>query len=62
MKIVIRTAHGKAGRLPMDGVAVRQGVFEQGHHGVDIILTHFPNVLEQKRHGLEDTILRVAQN
>jgi hypothetical protein len=35
--------------LAVDLVAVDEGVFEEGRDGVDVVLAHFADVLEEER-------------
>mmetsp|Transcript_45842 Transcript_45842/g.81937 ORF Transcript_45842/g.81937 Transcript_45842/m.81937 type:complete len:859 (-) Transcript_45842:1570-4146(-) len=48
-----------AGGLPVDQVAVHEGILQQGADSIDVVLAHLTNVLEQEGHGLEDPILDV---
>lgn len=45
--------------LSMNNVLVSQGILEQRSNCVDIILCHFPNVLEHEGQTLQDTILNI---
>ncbi len=47
------------GGLAVDLVAVDEGVLEEGGDGVDVVLGHLANVLEEEGEGLEHTVLHV---
>lgn len=49
----------RSGRLAMNEVSVGEGVLEAGDDGVDVVLAHLANVLEEERHGLETTVANV---
>ena len=38
---------------------VHQSIFQQGRHGVDVVLAHFSDVLEHEGQRLQDAILNV---
>mmetsp|Transcript_21279 Transcript_21279/g.52407 ORF Transcript_21279/g.52407 Transcript_21279/m.52407 type:complete len:375 (-) Transcript_21279:2187-3311(-) len=46
-------------RLPVHQVAVHQGVLQEWCDGVDVVLAHLPDVLEQEGQGLEHAVLHV---
>mmetsp|Transcript_4651 Transcript_4651/g.13434 ORF Transcript_4651/g.13434 Transcript_4651/m.13434 type:complete len:377 (-) Transcript_4651:3277-4407(-) len=45
--------------LPMDWIAVRDGILQQWSHSVDVVLAHVADVLEHEAHGLQDAVLDV---
>jgi hypothetical protein len=45
--------------LPVDEVTIHEGVLQQRHDGVDVVLRHLANVLEQERQRLEHAVLHV---
>ncbi len=53
-----RLHHGRGG-LAVDQVAVHERVLQQRRHGVDVVLAHLADVLEQERQRLEHAVLHV---
>mmetsp|Transcript_11071 Transcript_11071/g.44852 ORF Transcript_11071/g.44852 Transcript_11071/m.44852 type:complete len:373 (+) Transcript_11071:170-1288(+) len=49
----------RRGGLAVDEVTVHEGVLEERRHGVDVVLAHLADVLEEEGERLEDAVLDV---